>query len=68
MDTGYQINSIAGSLKRSRSNVIRHLLNSTVPNPFFVKVERGVESFAQENGYTRPDLVCDRPGSSVIAP
>jgi DNA-binding LacI/PurR family transcriptional regulator len=50
--TGYQINSIARSLKRSRSNVIGHLLQSTVPNPFFVKVARGVEEFAQQHGYT----------------
>jgi DNA-binding LacI/PurR family transcriptional regulator len=51
-ETGYQINAIARSLKRSRSNVIGHLLQSTVPNPFFVKVARGVEEFAQANGYT----------------
>jgi DNA-binding LacI/PurR family transcriptional regulator len=51
-ETGYQINSIARSLKRSRSNVIGHLLQSTVPNPFFVKVARGVEEYAQSQGYT----------------
>jgi DNA-binding LacI/PurR family transcriptional regulator len=50
--TGYRINSIARSLKRSRSNVIGHLLQSTVPNPFFVKVARGVELYAQSRGYT----------------
>jgi DNA-binding LacI/PurR family transcriptional regulator len=50
--TGYQINAIARSLKRSRSNVIGHLLQSTVPNPFFVKVARGVEDYAQKHGYT----------------
>jgi DNA-binding LacI/PurR family transcriptional regulator len=51
-ETGYQINSIARSLKRSRSNVIGHLLQSTVPNPFFIKVARGVEEYAQSQGYT----------------
>jgi LacI family transcriptional regulator len=51
-ETGYQINSIARSLKRNRSNVIGHLLRSTVPNPFYVKVARGVEELALRNGYT----------------
>jgi DNA-binding LacI/PurR family transcriptional regulator len=51
-ETGYQINAIARGLKRGRSNVVGHLLQSTVPNPFFVKVARGVEAFAEANGYT----------------
>jgi DNA-binding LacI/PurR family transcriptional regulator len=50
--TGYRVNSIAQSLKRNRSNIIGHLLRSTVPNPFFVKVARGVEEYARTKGYT----------------
>lgn len=51
-EADYRINHIARSLKRNRSNVIGHLLQSTLPNPFFVKVARGVESYCRENGYT----------------
>lgn len=51
-ETGYRINAIARSLKRSQSTVIGHLLQSTVPNPFYVTVARGVESYAQRFGYT----------------
>ena len=51
-ETGYRINSIARSLKRNRSNVIGHLLQSTLPNPFFVKVARGVEAYTESQGYT----------------
>ena len=50
--TGYRTNAIASSLKRRRSNVIGHLLQSTLPNPFFVKVSRGVEEYARSMGYT----------------
>jgi DNA-binding LacI/PurR family transcriptional regulator len=70
--TGYQINSIARSLKRSRSNVIGHLLQSTVPNPFFVKVARGVEEYAQAAGYTvltynvQGDAEAERRGVEVF--
>jgi DNA-binding LacI/PurR family transcriptional regulator len=51
-ETGYRINSIARSLKRKRSNIIGHLLQSMVPNPFFVKVARGVEAYTEAQGYT----------------
>lgn len=51
-ETGYRINSIARSLKRNRSNIIGHLLKSTLPNPFFVKVARGVEAYTESKGYT----------------
>jgi DNA-binding LacI/PurR family transcriptional regulator len=50
--TGYRINSIARSLKRNRSNIIGHLLQSMLPNPFFVKVARGVEAYTEAQGYT----------------
>jgi LacI family transcriptional regulator len=51
-ETDYRINHIARSLKRSRSNVIGHILKSTVPNPFYVTVARGVEAYCRERGYT----------------
>jgi DNA-binding LacI/PurR family transcriptional regulator len=51
-ESGYSINHIARSLKRSRSNIVGHILKSTVPNPFYVTVARGVEAYCRENGYT----------------
>jgi DNA-binding LacI/PurR family transcriptional regulator len=51
-EADYRINHIARSLKRSRSNVIGHILKSTTPNPFYVMVARGVEAYCRENGYT----------------
>jgi DNA-binding LacI/PurR family transcriptional regulator len=51
-EADYRINHIARSLKRNRSNVIGHILKSTVPNPFYVTVARGVEAYCRENGYT----------------
>jgi DNA-binding LacI/PurR family transcriptional regulator len=51
-ETGYRINSIARSLKRNRSNVIGHLLKGTLPNPFFIQVARGVETYSEAQGYT----------------
>lgn len=50
--TGYRVNSLARSLKSNKSHVIGHLLRSTDPNPFFVKVAQGVETYAQDRGYT----------------
>lgn len=50
--TGYRVNSLARSLKSDRSFVIGHLLRSTVPNPYYVEVARGVEDHTEERGYT----------------
>lgn len=50
--TGYRVNSLARSLKRSRSHIIGHLLKATVPNPFYVEVSRGAEEHAITRGYT----------------
>lgn len=50
--TGYQVNSLARSLKQQRSFVIGHLLQSTVPNPFYITVASGVEAYARTRGYT----------------
>ena len=50
--TGYQVNSVARSLKQRRSFVIGHLLRSTIPNPFYLMVARGVEDVARSRGYT----------------
>jgi LacI family transcriptional regulator len=66
--TGYRVNSIAQTLKRNRSYVIGHLLRSTVPNPFFVKVARGVEEYARSRGYAtltynvQNDVAAERQG------
>lgn len=49
--TGYRPNSLARSLRQSRSHVIGHLLKSTVPNPFYVEVARGAEEEARARGY-----------------
>ncbi len=49
---GYQVNSLARSLKQRRSYVIGHLLRSTIPNPFYLMVARGVEDEAKTQGYT----------------
>jgi LacI family transcriptional regulator len=51
-ETGYRPNALARNLKRQRSEVIGHLVRSTLPNPFFVKVARGVEDEARARGYT----------------
>ena len=50
--TGYSANSLARSLRSDRSRVIGHLLRSTLPNPFFLRVARGVEEYAKAHGYT----------------
>ncbi len=50
--TGYRPNSLARSLRQSRSHVIGHLLKATVPNPFYVEVARGAEEEARARGYT----------------
>lgn len=50
--TGYSVNSLARSLKSERSHIVGHLLRSTVPNPFYVRVARGVEDHVQSRGYT----------------
>ena len=51
-ETGYRVNALARNLKRQRSDVIGHLVRSTIPNPFFVKVARGVEDEARARGFT----------------
>lgn len=51
-ETGYRVNALARSLKRQRSDVIGHLLRSTLPNPFFVKVACGAEDEARARGFT----------------
>jgi DNA-binding LacI/PurR family transcriptional regulator len=49
--THYSLNTIAQSLRQQRTNVIGHILQSTVPNPFFMQVALGVESYAREYGF-----------------
>ncbi len=48
----YSLNTIAQSLRQQRTNVIGHILQSTVPNPFFMHVALGVESYARERGFS----------------
>ena len=49
--TGFRLNMVAQSLRRSRSMTIGHLLTSIVPNPFFAGIELGVEQEAIRHGY-----------------
>ena len=50
--TDYRVNSIAQSLRRKRTRIIGHILQSTFPNPFFVQVALGAEKYALEQGYS----------------
>ena len=50
--TGYRVNSLARTLKANRSFILGHLVRSTLPNPFYMLVARGVEEYAQKHGYT----------------
>ncbi len=50
-ETGFRLNLVAQSLRRSRSMTIGHLLTSIVPNPFFAGIELGVEQEAIRHGY-----------------
>ena len=50
--TDYRVNSIAQSLRRKRTRIIGHILQSTFPNPFFVQVALGAETYALEQGYS----------------
>jgi DNA-binding LacI/PurR family transcriptional regulator len=49
--TDYSLNVVAQSLRQQRTNVIGHILQSTAPNPFFMQVALGVESYAREQGF-----------------
>src|SRR5512133_3565705 len=49
--TGFRLNMVAQSLRRSRSMTIGHLLTSIFPNPFFAGIELGVEGEAIPHGY-----------------
>jgi LacI family transcriptional regulator len=46
----YEVNSVAQSLKRNRSQMFG-LIVSDIANPFFTAVVRGVEDVAQRRGY-----------------
>ena len=49
--TGYQINTIAQSLRRQRSYTIAHVLESAMPNPFFIHVSLGAKMEAHDSDY-----------------
>lgn len=48
----YRSNSLARSLKQSRTRVIGQVLQSTFPNTFYVQVALGAERLATELGYS----------------
>jgi len=49
--TGYQLNAIAQSLRQQHTNTIAHILESAVPNPFFIHVSLGAKAMAHEHHY-----------------
>ena len=49
--TGFRLNMVAQSLRRSRSMTLGLLLTDIVPNPFFAGVEAGLEQEAIRHGY-----------------
>ena len=49
--TGYQINTIAQSLRRQRTCTIAHILESAMPNPFFIHVALGAKTEAHDKDY-----------------
>lgn len=50
-DTGYQLNTIAQSLRQQKTHTIAHILESTAPNPFYVHVSLGARAMAQHHNY-----------------
>ena len=49
--TGFRINLVAQSLRRSRSMTLGLLLSTIVQNPFFPGIEFGIEQEAMRHGY-----------------
>lgn len=49
--TGYQLNTIAQSLRQQKTYTIAHILESTAPNPFYVHVSLGARAMAQHHNY-----------------
>ena len=50
-DTGFRLNLVAQSLRRSRSMTLGLLLSTIVQNPFFPGIEFGIEQEAMRHGY-----------------
>lgn len=50
-ETGFRLNLVAQSLRRSRSMTLGLLLTVIVPNPFFPGIELGIEQEAMQHGY-----------------
>jgi len=50
-NTGYQLNTVAQSLRQQRTYTIAHILESTTPNPFFVHVSLGARQMAKHHNY-----------------
>ncbi len=49
--TGFQLNLVAQSLRRQRTQTLGHIVATLAPNPFFAGVELGVEDVAVDAGY-----------------
>ncbi len=49
--TGYQLNTVAQSLRQQKTHTIAHILESTAPNPFYVHVALGARAMAQQYNY-----------------
>lgn len=49
--TGFQLNLVAQSLRRQRTQTLGHIVTTLAPNPFFAGVELGVEAVAVDAGY-----------------
>ncbi len=49
--TGYQVNTIAQSLRTKRVATVAHILNSFFPNPFYTNVASGLQREATKYGY-----------------
>jgi LacI family transcriptional regulator len=48
--SGYRVNAVAQGLRRQRTYVLGHVLQSIAPNPFFAAVALGVQQEAAKHG------------------
>ncbi len=70
--TGFRLNLVAQSLRRSRSMTLGLLLTTIVPNPFFPGIELGIEQEAMQHDYNvliwnaLSDSVRERQGVEIF--
>jgi LacI family transcriptional regulator, galactose operon repressor len=62
--SGYRVNAIAQGLRRQRTFMIGHVLQSIAPNPFFANVALAVQEEAARNGCGV--IVCNTQANSAI--